>query len=175
MFSAHLRARLALSAGAVIAVLGLAGLSGGAVRPYTTPADPSILDADLETDDGNGSDDADAATGAPHAIRTLRVTAYRDRGLTAAGVPSGLGQCAAPADIPFGAQIHIPALGRTFVVTDRTHKRFRHNTVDLFMLSTGECRTFGRKYLECEITLPEKPHRYGCQELALAAQRLREP
>lgn len=175
MFSAHLRARLALSAGAVIAVLGLAAMSGGAVRPQTYKLDPASQNADAGTDEVEATDADGAAIAGPHAIRTLRVTAYRDRGVTAAGVPSGLGQCAAPADIPFGAQIHIPALGRTFVVTDRTHKRFRHNTVDLFMPTTGECLTFGRKYLECQITLPDKPHRYGCQELTLAARRLREP
>ena len=32
--------------------------------------------------------------------RTFRVTAYCDRGITAAGIQSGYGQCAAPADIP---------------------------------------------------------------------------
>ena len=175
MFSAHLRARLALSAGAVIVVLGLAGMSGGAVRPQANRLGPASQDVNTELDAVEATDDDGAAIAGPHAIRTLRVTAYRDRGITAAGVPSGLGQCAAPADIPFGAQIHIPALGRTFVVTDRTHKRFRHNTVDLFMPTTGECLAFGRKYLQCQITLPEKPHRYGCQQLALAAQRLREP
>ncbi len=93
--------------------------------------------------------------------RTLRVTAYCDRGTTASGVQSGVGQCAAPADIPFGSKIYIPALGRTFVVTDRTHRRFRHNTVDIFMPTEWSCRQFGRSYLKCEITLPERPMKYG--------------
>ena len=65
--------------------------------------------------------------------RVLRVTAYCDRGITASGVPSGVGQCAAPADVPFGSKIYIPALGKSFTVTYRTHQRFRHNTVDIFM------------------------------------------
>ncbi|MGD8450324.1 MAG: 3D domain-containing protein [Phycisphaerae bacterium] len=93
--------------------------------------------------------------------RVQRVTAYCDRGLTAAGVPSGYGQCAAPADIPFGSKVYIPALGKTFIVTDRTHKRFRHNTVDIFMPSSWSCRQFGRKYLECEYTLVREEPDYG--------------
>ena len=97
--------------------------------------------------------------------RVYRVTAYCDRGLTAAGVPSGYGQCAAPADIPFGARVYIPELERTFIVTDRTAKRFRHNTVDLFMSSRPTCKQFGCQYLECEITLPAEPVRYGSARL----------
>ncbi len=93
--------------------------------------------------------------------RTYRVTAYADRGITAAGVPSGVGQCAAPEDIPFGSEIYIPALGRTFVVTDRTAERFRHNTVDVFMPSSARCRQFGRRYHECVITLPDSVPAYG--------------
>jgi 3D (Asp-Asp-Asp) domain-containing protein len=105
--------------------------------------------------------------------RVYRVTAYCDRGQTAAGVPSGIGQCAAPADIPFGARIHIPALGRTFIVTDRTARRFRHNTVDLFIPDRDDCMSFGRQYLECEITIPADTFRYGSSRLhaLLAANR----
>jgi 3D (Asp-Asp-Asp) domain-containing protein len=87
--------------------------------------------------------------------RICRVTAYADRGVTASGVHVGVGQCAAPGDIPFGAEVYIPELGRTFVVTDRTHRRFRHNTVDVFIPSKKLCREFGRRYHECEFTLPE--------------------
>jgi 3D (Asp-Asp-Asp) domain-containing protein len=86
--------------------------------------------------------------------RVYRVTAYNDQGITASGRPVGVGQCAAPVDIPFGAQVHIPALGRTFVVTDRTHPRFHHNTVDVFIPSEPLCWKFGRRYLECVIVLP---------------------
>jgi 3D (Asp-Asp-Asp) domain-containing protein len=88
--------------------------------------------------------------------RVYRVTAYCDQGTTASGRPSGVGQCAAPSNIPFGAKVHIPALKRTFVVTDRTNKRFRHNTVDIFMNTEWACKQFGRNYLECEVTLPAK-------------------
>jgi 3D (Asp-Asp-Asp) domain-containing protein len=97
--------------------------------------------------------------------RVYRVTAYCDRGLTAAGVPAGLGQCAAPADIPFGSKIYIPALGETFVVTDRTARRFRHNTVDLFIPQRADCRSFGRRYLECEIAIPTERVRYASPRL----------
>lgn len=106
--------------------------------------------------------------GAPDLRRVYRVTAYCDRGVTAAGVPSGVGQCAAPADIPFGSQIYIPELDRTFVVTDRTAKRFRHNTVDLFIPDRSDCREFGRRYIECEVTLPDQPPRYGSPRLLSA-------
>ena len=105
--------------------------------------------------------------------RVARVTAYCDRGTTAAGVPSGLGQCAAPADVPFGSLIYIPSLDRTFVVTDRTHRRFRHNTVDLFMRTADECRQFGRSYLEVVIIPPQQPHRYGCKDLLAMARAVR--
>ena len=105
--------------------------------------------------------------------RVCRVTAYCDRGLTAAGVPSGVGQCAAPADIPFGSRIYIAALDRTFIVTDRTARRFRHNTVDLFIPDRRDCKTFGRQYLECEIAIPTETVRYGSASLRtlLAAAR----
>lgn len=95
------------------------------------------------------------------ARRICRVTAYSDRGLTASGTRSGVGQCAAPVDIPFGSKLYIPALGRTFIVTDRTHPRFQHNTVDLFIPSSTACRHFGRKYLKCEFVISADPPDYG--------------
>lgn len=102
--------------------------------------------------------------------RELRVTAYCDLGLTASGVPSGPGQCAAPADVPFGSLVYIPALDRTLLVTDRTHRRFRHNTIDIFMDSARDCRRFGRRQLECIIIPPPTPHRYACERLLHAAR-----
>lgn len=87
--------------------------------------------------------------------RICRVTAYCDQGLTAAGTLADEGQCAAPEDIPFGTEVYVPALRRTFVVTDRTHKRFRHNTVDIFIPVESKCFRFGRQYLECHFKLPE--------------------
>ena len=86
-------------------------------------------------------------------VRICRVTAYCDRGTTASGVQSGVGQCAVPGDIPFGSTVYIPQLDRSFVVTDRTARRFRRNTVDIFMPSREACLEFGRSYLECEFTI----------------------
>lgn len=86
-------------------------------------------------------------------VRICRVTAYCDRGTTASGVQSGVGQCAAPGDIPLGSTVYIPQLDRSFVVTDRTARRFRRNTVDIFMPSREACLEFGRSYLECEFTI----------------------
>lgn len=107
----------------------------------------------------------------PGEVRVCRVTAYCDRGLTASGVMSGLGQCAAPGDVPFGSIVYIPALDRSFVVTDRTHKRFRHNTVDLFIPERAACLAFGREYLEVVITPPAQPYRYRCESLAALVER----
>jgi len=120
------------------------------VWPAAAPASP-----EPETDDASWSADLAESPGTV-IYRICRVTAYSDRGTTASGVPVGVGQCAAPADIPFGAQVHIPALGRTFVVTDRTHRRFRRSTVDIFIPSSRQCRQFGCRYLECHIKLPAK-------------------
>ena len=89
--------------------------------------------------------------------RICRVTAYCDRGTTASGVRSGVGQCAAPSDVPFGSIVYIADLDRSFVVTDRTAKRFRKNTVDIFTASREECLEFGRSYLECEFIIKEPP------------------
>ena len=88
--------------------------------------------------------------------RICRVTAYCDRGTTASGVESGVGQCAAPGDIPFGSIVYIAELKRSFVVTDRTARRFRKNTVDIFISSREECLEFGRSYLECEFIVSKR-------------------
>lgn len=104
--------------------------------------------------------------------RIHRVTAYCDVGLTAAGVPSGVGQCAAPADIPFGSIVYLPALDRAFVVTDRTAPRFRHNTVDIFIPDREACLQFGLNYLECEVYLPRTPPRYGSEAIRQAVLAL---
>ena len=117
----------------------------------TTPFSETVSQSEAE---GWEPDPPEHAPGADTLYRMCRVTAYCDRGQTASGVQSGVGQCAAPADIPFGAEIYIPALGRTFVVTDRTHERFRRSTVDIFLPGKAECWKFGRQYLECEITSP---------------------
>lgn len=146
-----------------------ADLGDGESAPVSQEADgtETVDSAPVDAADPEFSDSPDG-DGAFACV--YRVTAYCDRGITAAGVQVGVGQCAAPASIPFGSTIYIPALDRTFVVTDRTHKRFRHNTVDLFIPSRGDCLQFGRRSLECIVTPPIVRHRYGSREfLRLAA------
>ena len=129
------------------------------ISAVTTEATASVV----ESDESAYAEDVSAQV-EPY-YRVYRVTAYCDRGTTAAGVPSGVGQCAAPADIPFGARIYIPELDRTFIVTDRTAKRFRHNTVDLYIPDRAECLRFGRHYYECEITHHPTDIKYASKEL----------
>lgn len=95
------------------------------------------------------------------AARVCRVTAYCDSGVTASGKWTKVGHCAAPADIPLGSTVCIPALNRSFLVTDRTARRFRSNTVDIYMPSRGACLNFGRKYLRCEFTIAEGAKKSG--------------
>lgn len=139
-------------------------LSGGlSTQTQRSESNTGFIDSDgICTDVGSESADGIALH------RTCRVTAYCDRGLTAAGVPSGIGQCAAPADIPFGSRVYIRELDRTLIVTDRTHKRFRQNTIDVFIPERDACRRFGCKFLTCEITLPDEPHRYGSAKILTA-------
>lgn len=108
---------------------------------------------------GNSGDVAANSPGTRSVSRVCRVTAYCDSGVTASGKWTRVGHCAAPADIPLGSTVYIPALNRSFEVTDRTAKRFRHNTVDIYMPSRGACVNFGRKYLRCEFTIEEAGNR----------------
>lgn len=64
-----------------------------------------------------------------------------------------MGRCAAPGDIPFGSTVYIPQLDRSFVVTDHTARRFRRNTVDIFISSRKAWLEFGRSYPEFEFTI----------------------
>ena len=145
----------------------ICGLSLGsqALTARETSPDPGISDLPSGVDE---EWDGGVEAASQGELRLFRVTAYCDRGITASGIPSGVGQCAGPEDLPFGTRIYVPALERTFIVTDRTHRRFRQNTVDLFIPNYGACRQFGRHYLECQITRPEKPFRYGSNSLASA-------
>lgn len=77
-------------------------------------------------------------------ITTLRVTAYCDYGLTASGCLAGPGQCAAPSWVPFGSTVVVR--GVSYRVTDRTARRFRHNTVDLWMPRRYDCMKHGVKH-----------------------------
>lgn len=104
----------------------------------------------------DGPDAAKNSAQVKRVYRICRVTAYCDRGTTASGVESGVGQCAAPRDIPFGSIVYIAELDRSFVVTDRTARRFRNSTVDIFIPSRDECLEFGRSYLECEFIISKR-------------------
>lgn len=127
------------------------------VAPESLSETPNNTDLQSEFDvNATLSDKYDDAR---RIYRICRVTAYCDRGKTAAGVPSGLGQCAAPGYVPLGALVHIPDLDRTLVVTDRTHRRFRNSTIDIFMPDRSVCKQFGRKFLECEIIVPPATER----------------
>lgn len=81
-------------------------------------------------------------------VRVCRITAYCDRGTTASGVAAGPCLCAAPYDIPFGTIVSIPELGIVSMVADRTSRRYRQSTVDLWLPTKSECLKFGVKYLE---------------------------
>jgi 3D (Asp-Asp-Asp) domain-containing protein len=85
----------------------------------------------------------------------MRVTAYTShdkgmdgRGITASGerVQEGV-TIAAPPEIPFGAQIYIPELGRTYTVTDRGGA-IKGNRLDLFMEDRKKALEFGVQELE---------------------------
>lgn len=131
-----------------LALLAIGLVSARTLEPANDPAANGQVSV--------GVPPASSDTGRPDSTtlyRICRITAYCDRGTTASGVQSGVGQCAAPGYIPLGSKVHIPALGRTFVVTDRTHRRFRRSTVDIFIPSRQECLEFGRRYLECEFTM----------------------
>jgi 3D (Asp-Asp-Asp) domain-containing protein len=162
------------SLGVVVLLVGLTSAGD-----WTPPFEPDAPTPETHSAarpmqcDGSPGGHPDDGCRSATVCRVYRVTAYCDRGLTAAGVPSGVGQCAAPQDIPFGARVYLPALDRTFIVTDRTARRFRHNTVDLFIPDRGRCLRFGCRYLECQITLPEEQVRYASRRLRDAVARVR--
>ena len=158
----------------LVVLAGIVGPRGPAAARKLESPSPSARPASAEAPGATAPVPQRAAHAYRKLYRVCRVTAYCDRGLTAAGVPAGVGQCAAPIDIPFGAHVYIPVLERAFVVTDRTARRFRHNTVDIFLPQRRKCLEFGRQYLECEITLPDQTPRYGSTVLraaVAAAQR----
>ena len=94
-------------------------------------------------------------------VRTMVLTAYtksdkgmNSRGVTASGVLVQEGvTIAAPPDVPFGSKIYIPALNRTFTVTDRGGA-IREDRLDLFMKSREKAIAFGKQRLEVVITRP---------------------
>ncbi len=87
--------------------------------------------------------------------RVMRVTAYsaKDKGMngkkiTASGEKAQEGRTiAADRSISFGAEIYIPALGKTYEVDDRG-SAIHGDRLDLFMDSRKDALRFGVQYLE---------------------------
>jgi len=90
--------------------------------------------------------------------RMMRVTAYtphdkgmNDKGVTADGEKAQEGQTlAADSSIPFGTQIYIPELGKTFTVTDRGGG-ITGDRLDIYMESRSDALKFGDRELEVRI------------------------
>lgn len=87
--------------------------------------------------------------------RVMRVTAYtsRDRGMDGRGITKSGERVqegrtiAADQSIPFGTEIFIPALGKTFVVCDRGGAISR-GRLDLYMEKRSDAFEFGVRELE---------------------------
>ncbi len=83
------------------------------------------------------------------------ITAYTNhdpgmdgRGITASGEKTVEGRTiAAPPEIPFGAQIYVPELGKTLTVTDRGGS-IKGNRLDVFIENREEALQFGKQTLE---------------------------
>ena len=90
--------------------------------------------------------------------RVMRITAYTShdrgmngRGITASGERVQEGRTiAADENIPFGTEIHISALDRTYTVTDRGGAISR-GRLDLYMESRKDALAFGVQELEVVI------------------------
>lgn len=87
--------------------------------------------------------------------RVMKITAYtsRDKGMNGKGITSNGERVqedrtiAADASIPFGTEIYIPALGKTFVVTDRGGA-INGNRLDMYMERREDALEFGVQNLE---------------------------
>lgn len=90
--------------------------------------------------------------------RVMKITAYtsRDKGMNGRGITTNGERVqedrtiAADASIPFGTEIYIPALGKTFTVTDRGGA-INGNRLDLYMERYDDAMKFGVQYLEVVI------------------------
>jgi rare lipoprotein A len=87
--------------------------------------------------------------------RIMRITAYTKndpgmdgRGITTSEEPVQEGiTIAAPPEIPFGTQIYIPSLNRTYTVTDHGGA-IKGNRLDLYMEKRSDALEFGVQELE---------------------------
>ena len=90
--------------------------------------------------------------------RMMRVTAYtrRDKGMNGKGITANGEKTlegrtiAADSSIPFGTQIYIPTLGKTFTVTDRGSS-ITADKLDMYMESRKDAMKFGARELEVRI------------------------
>ncbi len=89
----------------------------------------------------------------------LRVTYYCTRGITASGCGTAPGQCAAPAWIPLGSRVKVD--GRWLVVTDRTARKWRNGTIDVWVPTRREALVRGVHYSWVEVVAPAKAWRYN--------------
>lgn len=93
--------------------------------------------------------------------RVMRVTAYtaRDKGMNGKGITASGEKAlegrtlAADQGIPFGSQIYIPALNRTYIVIDRGGA-IHGDRLDLYMESRKDAMKFGVQELEVFIKYP---------------------
>jgi hypothetical protein len=76
--------------------------------------------------------------------------------LTASGARAGPGQCAAPSWVPFGSRIRVA--GQVYTVTDRTARRFRHNTIDIWLPTRHQYLRHGVRWEQVWIW-PKENHR----------------
>lgn len=87
--------------------------------------------------------------------RVMRITAYtsHDKGMNGQGITASCEPVvegitiAAPPDIPFGSQIYIPSLDKTYIVTDRGGA-IKGNRLDLYMMKRSDALEFGVQDLE---------------------------
>ena len=87
--------------------------------------------------------------------RMMKITAYtaRDKGMNGKGITANGEKViegrtiAADSSIPFGTQIYIPALGKTYTVTDRGGA-IHGNRLDLYIEHRKDAMKFGVQELE---------------------------
>ena len=90
--------------------------------------------------------------------RVMKITAYtaRDKGMNSKGITANGEKAiegrtiAADSSIPFGTKIYIPALGKTYTVTDRGGA-IHGDRLDLYMESRKDALKFGVQDLEAII------------------------
>ena len=122
---------------------------GDLLSPLRTASDPVVL-INSQVSRGEPAQRVES--------RMMRVTAYtrndkgmNDKGITANGENALEGRTiAADSSIPFGTQIYIPELGKTFTVTDRGGA-IKGDRLDMYMEGPKGALKFGERELEVQI------------------------